>query len=146
MLRIVILSQIPHPLGLTDGVILTSHMVGYEVDDHLHASLMRAFHELFKLQHTQIHVRRQIRVNIIIIGDGIGRARLSLHYSRMVHGNTMIRIVGLRRMSDHPCIPNMTDTHVPDLLQNRRCQVIQFTAAVLFDRAVLLPRSIPVSI
>ena len=70
MLRIVILSQIPHPLGLTDGVILTSHMVGYEVDDHLHASLMRAFHELFKLQHTQIHVRSQIWINIIIIGDG----------------------------------------------------------------------------
>ena len=71
-LGIVIFTEILHTFRLADGMILTGHMIGHEVDNHLHASPMSTLHEPFELLHTLVHVRCQVRIYVIIVCDGIG--------------------------------------------------------------------------
>ena len=127
-------------------MILTRHMVRHEVDDDLHACLVRTLNQLFKLLHTMIDIRSQIGVYIIIVCDGIGRTCLTFDDSRMILRNTVGCIVGLSGMTDDTRIPNMAHAHVPDVFQGRGREVVHLSAAVLLYRSTLLTSGITVAI
>ena len=134
--RVVRLAQVLHLLGLADGLVLTGHVVGHEVDDDLQASLMAACHQLFKLLHALFHVDSQVGVNVVVVGDGIRRTGLALHHGRMLAGNAIGCVVGLRGMADNAGIPHVGDAHGSDVLQHLRCEVVQLATAVLSNRSV----------
>ena len=142
---VVTLAEILHALGFTDAVVLTGHMVGNKVNDHLHASLMDALHQLLKLTHALLDINGQVRINVIVIGNGIGRAGLTLHNGRMVGRNAVASVIGKRSMTNDSRQPKMTDAHLPYLLQHGGCQVVQLATTVFGNRTVLLPSGITIA-
>ena len=77
---IIVFTQISYALGLAYRVVLTRHMVGHEVHDYLHPRLVRPCDKPLPLLHTLIDVDSQIGVNVIIIGNGIGRTGTPLDH------------------------------------------------------------------
>ena len=69
--RVVIPAQVFHATGFADTLVLTGHMVGHKVDDDLHAGFMGALHQLLKLRHALVYVNGQVRVDIVVVSDGI---------------------------------------------------------------------------
>ena len=145
LLRVVIGTKIHHALWLADRVVLTGHMVGHEVDNHLQPSSMGTLHQLFKLLHALIDVDSQVGVNIIIIGDGVGRTSLTLHHSRMLARNTILAVVSLRSMTDNTRIPHMTNTHGSNVLQHLGGEVCHLTTTVFGNRAVPLAGDVTIA-
>ena len=69
---VVRLAQILYLFRFADGLILTCYMIGHKVDDDLQPGLMGALYQLFELLHTQLHVDSQVRVYVVVVGNGIG--------------------------------------------------------------------------
>ena len=143
---IVLLAQVLHAQRLADRVVLASHMVGHEVDNHLHASLVRARYKSLKLRHAIVHINRQVGVDVVVVGNGIGRACLSLYHSRMLTGNAVLAVVRLRGVTDDARVPNMAHAHFPDFLQGRGREVVQFSTSILFYRTILLASSVTIAV
>src|SRR5574344_2285759 len=81
---IIVLSQIVLSAGTSDGVILSGNMIGHEVDNHFQLGLMRALDQQLKFRHTVVNVYSDIRIDIVVVGDGIRTACLSLDDSGMI--------------------------------------------------------------
>ena len=145
-IRIIVLAQILHALRFTDRVILARHMVRHEVDNHLQSCLMRTLHQLLKLLHTLIDIYCQIRIYVVIVGDGIGGTSLSFHDSSMLTRNTISTIVCRRGMTDDTCIPDMTHAHTCDFFQYFLREISHLATAVLGNRTILYPRRIPIAV
>ena len=94
---------------------------------------MGATHQLLKFLHTLLHIDSQVGVHVVVVGDGIGRASPTLHNSRMLTGNAILRVVGHRGVTNDASVPHMRDTHLTNLLQHLRREAIQFATAVLFN-------------
>ena len=62
-----------------DGVILPRYMIGHKIDDNLHSCLVRAFYQTLKLFHSVCDINSHVRVNIIIVNNGIRRTCLALY-------------------------------------------------------------------
>ena len=146
VLGIVLFTQIFHPLWLADGVILACHMVRHEVDDDLHACLMGALHQSLEFLHALIDIGGQIGINVVVVGDGVRRACPTLHNCWVLTGDSIGRIIGHGSMTDHTCVPDMAHAHLPDVFQGGGREVIQFTAAVLLNRSILLASGVPIAI
>ena len=86
---IIIFSQIPYTCRFADGMILTSHMVRHKVHDDLHTSLVRTLDKSLPLLHSQADIHGQIRVNVIIVGNGVWRSSLALYHLSMLGRNTI---------------------------------------------------------
>ena len=145
-LRVILLTQILDALRLTDGMILTSHMVRHEIDDNLHAGLMSTLYQRLKLLHTLIDIDSQIGIDVVIISNGIGRTGLTFHHGGVVLGYAIGRIVGLSGMTDDTCVPNMAHAHLPDFLQGAGREVVHLSTSVLFNRPTLLAGGVPITI
>ena len=111
MLRIVADTKILNAHRGTYGMILAGYMIGYEINDHLQSCLMCTLHKLLKFLHTSININGQVRINVVVVGNGIRRTGLALNNGSMLAGNTILGIVRLRGMTDNARIPHMTDTH-----------------------------------
>ena len=86
----VILTEIPGQWRFADTFILTCHMVGDKVDDYLQSGLMATGHQTLKLLHAPVHLVGKVRVNVIIVGDGIGRAGHTLHHLGVLTGDAIL--------------------------------------------------------
>ena len=127
-------------------MILTGHMIRHEINDHLHASLVGTFYQLFKLLHTLIDIGSQIGVDVIVISDRIGRAGLTLDDGRMIFRNTIGCIIGLGSMTDDTRVPDMAHAHLPDFLQGAGREVVHLSTTVLGYRTILLTSGIAIAI
>ena len=85
-------------------------MVGYKIDNNLHPSLMRTFHQILELTHTVLDIIRQIRIYIIVIFYSIWRSGLTFYYGRMVFPDAKHGVIGFCSVLYHPCIPYMSNT------------------------------------
>ena len=146
VLGIVAFAQILYAVGLADAVVLTCHMVGYEVDNDLHARLVGTLDEGFKLLHTLVNIHSQIRIDIVIIGDGVRRSCPTLHHGGVLTGDAVGRIVGHRGVADNASVPDMAHAHLPDLFQGAGREVVQFSATILLNRSTFLAGSVPIAI
>ena len=137
-ISVIVLAQIAHTLRFADTLILTRHVVGHEIDNHLQASTMRAADQFLKLQHTFLDIDSQVWVDVIIVCDGIRRTCPTLDHSWMLTRDTIARIVCHRGMTDDTRIPDMSHAQLPDLLQGAGREVVQFSTSVLLYRTINL--------
>lgn len=120
-------------------------MIRHKVDDDLHSRQMGTINKLLKLHHTIRHIDGDIWVNVVIIGDGIRRSRLTLDHARMLTRNTVLRIVGRSSVTDDTCKPHMRKTHIMDLTQAHDIEVVHLPHTILGKRTILLPSRITVA-
>ena len=136
LVGIIILAQVAHTSRLADTLVLTGHVVGHEVDNHLQTGTMGAGDKLFELLHTTLHIHSQVGVDIVIVGDGIRRTCPTLHHSRMLARDAIAGVVGHRGMTDDARVPNMSHAQLPDFLQGAGREIVQFSTSVLFYRTI----------
>ena len=105
--RVVLFAQILHVFRLGIGMILASHVVGHEVDDHLQIGLVSTHHQILKLLHALWHLHGQIGVDVVVVLDGIRTAGIALHHCGMILLDAILRVVSLRCM--------LNETRVPDV-------------------------------
>ena len=98
---------------------------------------MSSLDQLLPFRHAFRNLVGQIRIYVIIIRDGIGRARLSLHYFRMLLWNPISRIIRLRGMTYDSGIPYMRDTHVVEFLQRLVIKGGELATTIFGNRAGL---------
>ena len=117
--HVIMLTQILHERLTHIREILSSHMIGHEINNHFQTCVMRTTYQILKLPHAVMYIIRQIGIYIVIIFDCIRRPSVSFDNRRMIFSNAISRIIGLRRMLNHARVPNMRDTQ---LLNLRECQ------------------------
>ena len=136
--HIVCFAQIFHALWLANALIFARHMVGNEVDNHLQAFLMGAFYQVFKLAHTFRNIISDVGVDVVIVGNGIGRTCLTLNNTRCLTWNTESRIVGASGMTNDTSIPNGIYTERLYLLQCCNIKVVHLSNTIFCKRTVWL--------
>src|SRR5574344_829529 len=94
-------------------MILTRHMVGYEINNHAKFCLMSTFYEIFKFPHSIIDIDSQIGVDIIIISYCIRRSGNALDNSLVALRYSEFRIISLGSVTYETCIPYMGNTIIP---------------------------------
>ena len=117
-------------------MVLACHVVGNEVDDHLHTCFMGPLHQGFKFSHTMRHLIGQVRINIVIILDGIGRTSLTFHHGPMIALDTVGCIVCLGGMFNHSCVPHVGDSHLFDFGECQWRKSGKLAHSILLDGAV----------
>ena len=105
-------------------MILPSDMVGHEVDQHFHSRAVSALDKADKLVHAVRHVDGQIRVDVIVVGYGVGAAGVAFDDMRVVARYAVCRVVGVVGVFDDTGIPDMGETHRLDFLEYRVVDVV----------------------
>ena len=103
---------------------------------------MRAFHQLRELLHTLVYIDRQVWVDVVVVGNGIGRTCLTLHHRWVLTGNTEAAVVCRSSMTDNTRVPDMAHAHLTDSFQYSGREVVHFTASIFLNRAIRLARLI----
>ena len=115
-------------------MILACNVIRHKVDYHLHANLVGSCHQPLELANAILHPDGDVGIDIVIVGNGIGRASISLHDIRVAAGDATV--LSLKRMPYHTCVPHMSDAHVANLVEHRRGDIVHLAAAVLALAAV----------
>ena len=85
------------PEGTDAGLmtlVIPCHMVRDEVHDHLQPVVVGPLHQIPELFHPALGDVRQIRVDVIVIRDGIRRSGLPFHELGMGRGATFVGLPG----------------------------------------------------
>ena len=98
---------------------------------------MSALHQILKLSHTLRYVLGEIRVDIIVVLDGIGRSGFTFHYGRMVGLDIVTAVVSLRSMLDDARVPYMCSAKLLDFSQRLGCKVGHLAASIFSDAAII---------
>lgn len=117
-------------------MILTCHVIGYKVQDHLEPRLVGTGYEGFKLLHSLGHLDSEIGVDVVIVLDSIGTSGLALHHYRVVFCNAVSGIVRLRGVLEKPSEPNVCVAVVLDAFEDLISEAIHLCAAVLLNSTV----------
>ena len=142
---IVVGTKISHAFRQIDAMIFARYMVRHKVNDDLHSGQMRTINKLLKLHHSVRHIDGYIRINVVIIRDGIRRACLTLDYTRMLARNAILRVVGCCSMPDNTRIPHMRKTHIVDLTQAHYIEIVHLPHSILGKRTILLASRITIA-
>ena len=143
--HIVGFAQIFHSLWLANALVFARHMIRDKVDNHLQAFLMGAFYQVFKLAHTFRNIISNVGVDVVIVGNGIGRTCLTLNNTRCLMWNTESRIVGASGMAYNASVPNAVYTERPYLLQRCIVKVVHLSNTIFCKRTVWLSVAVLVS-
>ena len=136
LVYIILLSQVSHSLRFANGVVLASHMIGDEINNHLHACLVRTLHQSLELIHALRHLHGKIGVDIIIIGNSVWRPSLPLHNRWMLLRDAVGRIIGCRCMANNAREPHMREPHVVNTIERGRGDVIHLPHSILLHRSM----------
>ena len=132
---IIVLTKVAHVGRLGIAVVSACHMVGHKVHNQSQASLVCAVEQVLKFGHAFIDVDGQVGVNVVVVLDGIGRTSAALNNGRVVGGNAVLRIVGLRGVLEQARVPNVGIAKLADAAEDGSGEVVHFAAAVLLDAA-----------
>ena len=91
-------------------------MIWHEIHHHLQPHLVRALYQCFPFAHAVIHVVSDIRIDIVIVADGVWRAGNALHHVGVLLRYAVFGIISCRSMPDDASVPDMCDTQVLDSL------------------------------
>ena len=133
--RVVVSAEVPHPFGAGIAGILPRHVVRHEVDDHFQPRLVRAAHEVLKLLHAVRHVGGEVGVDVVIVLDGVGRARAAFHHGGVVGADAVGLVAGLGGVLEQAREPHVREAEVCNALQLRRREVVQLAATIFPERA-----------
>ena len=118
-------------------LVLTRHMVGHKVNNHLQTSSVCALNECLKFLHTIGHADSKVGVDIVIVLNGVRRTRLPLHNNGIVFSNAEVRITGLGSMLQKSGIPNVRITTLLNALQYFSRKVVHLATTILGECAAL---------
>ena len=130
---IVVFAKIPDPFWFGDGVIISGDVVRDYVDDHLEPLFMRPLNQGMKLLQSFCRIDCQVGIHVVIILDGIGRARPTLDHVGIVVGDAVSSIVMDHIVVEDSCEPDVGDTQFADLLQCFWGKIPKFAHSVFLD-------------
>ena len=136
LVYIIVLPQVSHSLRFANGVVLSCHMIGDEINNHLHACLVRTLHQSLELVHTLRHLHGKVGVDIIIIGNSVWRPSLPLDNVWMLARDAVGRIIGCRCMTNNAREPHMRKPHVVNTSEHGRGDVVHLPYSILFQRSM----------
>ena len=136
--HIVGFAQIFHSLWLADALVFARHMIRDKVDNHLQPFLMGTFYQVVKLAHTFRNIISNVGVDVVIVGNGVGRTSLTLNNTRCLTWNTESRIVGTGGMAYNASVPNAVYTERLYLLQRCIVKVVHLSNTIFCKRTVWL--------
>ena len=111
-------------------------MVGHKVKHKFQSGRMNSLQQGFEFCHAVGNGLRQIGVDVEIVLDGIGRTGLPFDHPRVIGGNALGGIVGLRGMFYHPGEPHMRKPVFTDSIQAFCREMIEFRTTILCIRAI----------
>lgn len=79
VVRVIVCSQFGSAVRLCIRVILACHVVGDKIYNNFQSGTVSAMYQILKLLHSFRHIVCQVRIYVIIILDGVGRARLTFY-------------------------------------------------------------------
>ena len=104
---VIVLTQILYTSRFGQRVILPCHMVRNEIHDDLQSAFMAACNQMLEFLHTLVYMLGQVRVDVIIIADGIRRACFPFHNGRVVLGNAVCSVIRLRSVRYQSGVPDV---------------------------------------
>ena len=143
---VVVLSEVTHALRLGNAFVLACYVIGHKVEDHLQASTMGAGNKSVELVHSFVDIHGQIGVDIIVVGNSIGRTCTTLYHGRVLGWNAKTRVVGHRSVPNDTCIPHVRHTKFTQMLQHRRGKIGHFATTVFLDSTILLTRQTAIAV
>ena len=142
---VVVFAKVGHTFGSFDGMIFTRHVIGHEVDDHLHPSLMGSIDKFLPFLHPAVDVDSEVGIDIVIVGDGVGRPCPTLYDGTMLAGNAETGVIGLGGMSDNAGIPHVGDAELAEALKHYFIKVVELAATVFGNRSSLFAGGVAIA-
>ena len=130
VVRVIVCSQFGSAVRLCIRVILACHVVGDKIYNNFQSGTVSAMYQILELLHSFRHIGCQVRIYIIIILDGVGRARFAFHDGGVVGPYVEATVIRLRCMLDNACIPDMGSTQFLDFSKCFEGEVGHFTTSV----------------
>ena len=143
--RVVVLTEIALVLGLANRLILPCNVVRHKVDHHFHIVRVCATNKRLKFFHPTLDIDRQIGIDIVVIGDGIGRPCPTLHHLRMLARNAESRVIGLCGMANDARQPKVRCAEAADATKRGGIEVVELSTAIFLDATVVFPRRVLVA-
>ena len=88
-------------------MVAARHMIGDEVHEEAQPRSVRTLHERLQLCHASSGLLHEVGIDIVVVLDGIGRARDSLDRIGVIWTDTMGAVVGLGGVLQQADIPYM---------------------------------------
>ena len=133
----IVLAQVFDSRRLAQALILACYMVGHKVDEYTESGVVGAFDKGFELQHTLGFVLRQIRIDIVVVGDGVRRTGFAFGDSRVVVSGCGV--------SDDSGVLNMRSAQIRNGLERTLVDIYKSPTAVLFLSAVMFARLVKIA-
>ena len=128
-------------LGGEIAVVLAVHVVGHEVDDHLHAGVVRTLDQGLEFGHPVVEVRGQCGIDVEPVADGVGRAGLALDDGGIAVGDRAeVRPRGVR---DDARVPHRADRELLEFQEHLVGDVAELAGPVFGIRASGNARPVP---
>ncbi len=143
--RVVVGAKVLDALRPTDRLVAARHVVRHDVDDDLHAVAMRALDECIEFLETFRRVDREVRVDVVIVLDGVGRTGATLDHVGIVVADAVLRVVAHDGVMRHARVPDVRHAEFADAAQRLVGEVGELADAVFLDRAPGLVGRVPVA-
>ena len=111
-------------------------MVGHKVDDDLQACLVGACHEGLKFSHSLFDVDGQVGAHVIVVADGVGRARQTFHHVWITRCDALAAVIGGGGMLDDAGVPHVGGAKRLDGAQPLLVNLVKLARSVLSQCSV----------
>ncbi len=111
-LGVIVMAKVLNAFWLDVGGVLACHMVGHEVNDNFHTLFVGALHQVVEFIEPLVDIHRQVRVDVVVVGDGVRAAGVPLYHMRVVAPDAVCGVVGVVRVFDYAGVPYMCDAEV----------------------------------
>ena len=108
---VVFFAEVFHAFGRGVAVVVSGDVIGDEVDDHFESRLVSSVEERFELLHSVGDADGEVRVDVIVVLDGVGRACFSFDHGGMVFADSEGGVVRLCGVFDESCEPDVRESH-----------------------------------
>ena len=132
-------TEILNSAGIVFSFVMTGHVVGYDVDDHLHVLGMRSGNQRFKLLHAAGDIYRKIWVDLVVVPHRIGRSCTAFDYVRIVGLDANFWEIADDPMMRYAGVPDMGYAQLFDFCQGSIRKVVKLAHPILFFGA---PRNV----
>ncbi len=117
-------------------MVAARHVVGHEVDDHLHPLVVDAGHESLELLHAVLYVGGQIGIDVVVVLYGVGRSGLAFDHVWIVAAYAVTVPVGLLGVLYHAREPDVRHSKLLYAFDDVVVYIVEFSGAVAGIRAV----------
>ena len=130
---IVASTEILDAIGFRYGFVCARHVIRHDVDDDFHAVVVGALDQRLEFLEPLCRVHGEVRVDAVVVLDGIRRAGTPLYDVGVVGAYAEVRVVADHGMMRHAGIPDMADAQFADAFQRRVGEVVELANAIFLD-------------